>query len=211
MIHWPLIYLSCEDDMTHQVTVRLLDYCGVSYDEIKSIPARGGKIKSVIPQLNQLSTSAPVVLLTDLDASNCAPELKQNLLKGCTQNPQFIINIAVDEAEAWLMADRKGFSDFIGVHENVIPMSEKRKQGGSTPLVEMAFDYKSSLYLTHEIANQSSKNDVRQCVAANGDRCKGKEYNSVMTNFVGVWNIDDAMANSDSLSRMVRRIQELLC
>lgn len=47
----------------------------------------------------------PVILLTDLDADNCAPELKRKLLGGLEQAENLVFNVAVDEAEAWLMAD----------------------------------------------------------------------------------------------------------
>ena len=80
---------------------------------------------------NAFSLSYPVVLLSDMDADDCAPMAKDNLTKGMSsQNSGFIINIAVDEAEAWLFADIKGFARYLGVAEEHMPHPSEQKFGG---------------------------------------------------------------------------------
>lgn len=100
------VYIVGEDDVTRHVIYRILSYCGAGrFTVLMELPARGGEIKNKIPNFNQLAMKFPVILLTDLDADNCAPELKRKLLGGLEQAENLVFNVAVDEAEAWLMAD----------------------------------------------------------------------------------------------------------
>lgn len=106
------VYIVGEDDVTRHVIYRILSYCGAGrFTVLMELPARGGEIKNKIPNFNQLAMKFPVILLTDLDADNCAPELKRKLLGGLEQAENLVFNVAVDEAEAWLMADRDGFAN----------------------------------------------------------------------------------------------------
>ena len=102
------VYVVGEDPVTKEIVSRIIrDYAPNLY--IKGyLPARGGEIKKKMENFNAFSLSYPVVLLSDMDADDCAPMAKDNLTKGMSsQNSGFIINIAVDEAEAWLFADIK--------------------------------------------------------------------------------------------------------
>ena len=77
------VYIVGEDDVTRHVIYRILSYCGAGrFTVLMELPARGGEIKNKIPNFNQLAMKFPVILLTDLDADNCAPELKRKLLGG---------------------------------------------------------------------------------------------------------------------------------
>ena len=74
------VYIVGEDDVTRHVIYRILSYCGAGrFTVLMELPARGGEIKNKIPNFNQLAMKFPVILLTDLDADNCAPELKRKL------------------------------------------------------------------------------------------------------------------------------------
>lgn len=206
------VYISGEDAVTVAVIRRLLSYVSSRFVILGNIPARGGEVKSKVLKSNSLAKDYPVVMLLDLD-QGCAPELKNKLLQGNLQTRHFLMNISVDEAEAWLMADRQGFSSFFGIDINAIPVPEMQKQGGHVERMEMNFPYKSSLMLTHDLALHSSKKEIRQKVGVsdpNGPK-KGKEYNDAIVPFVANnWNIDAALPNSDSLQRMARRLKELL-
>ena len=148
------VFIVGEDPVTYAVIKRMLAHCSQDFEIISELPARGGQIKSKINEFNTLSAHTPVILLTDLDASNCAPELKNQLINQ-NQNINFIFNVAVDEAEAWLMADRVGFSEYLGVDIDEIPQSAQKRQGGRKAVTEMDFRYKSSMFLTHELIKKS--------------------------------------------------------
>lgn len=97
------------------------------------MPARGGQIKHKISEPNRLSSSKPVILLTGLDVTQCPPMLKNSLLANQEQNDDFILNIAVDEAEAWLMADREGFAEYFGIPISEIPNAVPQKWVAASP------------------------------------------------------------------------------
>lgn len=205
-----LVYISGEDPVTKTIIERILTYCSPRFKVFKEMPARGGQIKHKISELNRLSSSKPVILLTDLDVTQCPPMLKNSLLANQEQNEDFILNIAVDEAEAWLMADREGFAEYFGIPISEIPNAVPQKMGGRKPLTEMEFPYKSSWMLTHVLISKSSKDELKRQIEAQGTAAKGKEYNPAVVPFIkNDWNIENAMQNSDSLKRMVIRLQTL--
>jgi len=203
------VYIVGEDPVTYAVIKKALFYCSFDFEIIAELPARGGQIKSKILEFNKLSEIYPVVLLTDLDAHNCAPQMIERLVE--TKNENFIFNIAVDEAEAWLMADRKGFATYFKIKIDDMPSVHQTKQGGRKALTEMNFTYKSSMYLTHELIKKSKNSEYVQQLTPKKNAAKGPEYNSCMLPFIqNAWNIDDARQNSDSLNRMILRIETLL-
>jgi hypothetical protein len=84
-------------------------------------------------------------------------------------------------------------------------MNKKTKQGGRKTLTEMNFSYKSSMFLTHELIKK-----VNIWNSPKKGATKGPEYNSCMLPFTqNIWNIDNARQNTDSLNRMIVRLQNL--
>lgn len=206
------VYISGEDPVTETTIIRLLNYVSPKFKVIQNIPARGGEIKTKVPQCNKLAKSTPVIMLLDVD-EGCAPLLKAKLLQGLQQEPDFLINVSVDEAEAWLMADREGFANYFGIPIDKIPQAKPLKQGGRNARMEMDFPVKSSWLLTHQYALASSKAEVRKTIGVSDSQahCKGKEYNTVIVPFIeNIWNVDVACSNSDSLERMINRLQNLI-
>jgi hypothetical protein len=204
------LFIAGEDEATKAIIKRVLGHCSSNFEIISELPARGGQIKSKMKEFNNLAEKNPVILLTDLDSNNCAPELKAKLID-FEQHKDFIFNIAVDEAEAWLMADRLGFAKYFGLDTNEIPLSVKKKQGGRKELMEMDFSYKSSMFLTHELIKKSKKKDFVVQLSPKKGAAKGPEYNSAILPFIiNEWDIELASQNSDSLSRMIKRLHDLI-
>lgn len=205
------VYIVGEDDATKEIIKKILFFCGSDqFHIIQSLPARGSQIKQHINNFNKLSKSHPVILLMDLDASSCPPQLI-NDLHIIDKADTLILNIAIDEAEAWLMADRINFASYFQVDVRTIPTSHITRLNGPKEVVEMNFPIKASLYLnTHIIpASRSAKIKAQMLPADNA--CKGKEYNKVMVPFIrNNWDIENAMHNSDSLTRMVHKIRALI-
>ncbi len=204
------VYIVGEDAVTFSILKRVLRYCSNEIVILTELPARGGQIKSKIVEFNTLSASYPVILLTDLDAVMCAPELVRQIVP-FPKNENFIFNVAIDEAEAWLMADIAGFATYFAIDANAMPISVMTKQGGRKQLPEMNFNYKSSMYLTHELIKKSKKTEFIQQFTPKQGAAKGPEYNSAIVPFIeNKWSIDVARTNSDSLNRMILRINTLL-
>ena len=209
------VYIVGEDAVTIRILHRIITFCAnirhVSVNILAEFPVRGGKIKEAIEKYNNLSLTSPVILLTDLDNISCAPMLLANLLNGIAKNQQFLINIAVDEAEAWLMADRLGFSKYFCVDINAIPLPFQTKQGGRNYCTEMNFSCKSSFDFTHRILQTCTNEAIKSQLQPKNGAAKGPEYNSIVTPFISEkWNIDVARKNSNSLDRMIRRIISLI-
>jgi hypothetical protein len=203
------LYIVSEDAVTSAIIKKILAHCSDSFEIITELPARGGQVINGISNFNTLSETHPVILLIDLDRNDCAPQLIEKLIKN--KNDDFIFNIAVDEAEAWLMADREGFAKYFKIKLADMPSAHQTKQGGRKALTEMNFACKSSWYLTHELIQKSRSSELKQQLIPKPGAAKGPEYNDAMRPFIeNAWNIDNACQNSDSLTRMVLRIKNLL-
>lgn len=204
------VYIVGEDEATKEIIKRVLMFCSDNFEIILELPARGGQIKQKISNFNSLSESYPVILLMDLDEKDCAPIVLRDFFQDTKKSNHFIFNIANDEAEAWLMADRTSFSEYFRVPIDTIP-SPQRIRNKKDFYHEMVFPYKSSFYMVNEIIPNSRIKEFKdQMIPQNGAK-KGKEYNSALTPFIrNHWVIDNARLNSDSLNRMIIRIDKLI-
>lgn len=206
------VYIAGEDEATKAVIIRLMKDYAPSLHIVGELPARGSQVKTKIPNFNLLADSYPVILLTDLDDEQCGPIGKRNLLGSIVQKPKFILNIAVDEVEAWLMADRNGFARYFGIPLQMMPISAMQKMSGRKALPELSVSVKSSWLFIHRLM-QSSTNSERKaqlCVSPTDKNCKGKEYNTAVVPFIqNVWNPEAARVASDSLNRMILRLGKI--
>lgn len=204
------VYIVGEDDATREIIKRVLNFCSSKFEILLSLPVRGSQIKSNIIKYNKLAEHYPVILLLDLDANNCPPEILNYYFSDTTKNDKFIFNIADDEAEAWLMADRKNFSDYFQVPIDNIPLPKnivKRKKS----FYEMSFPYKSSYYMVNEIIPNSRKTEFKQQMIPHKGAKKGKEYNTALNPYIqDIWKIENAINNSISLHKMILRVNDLL-
>jgi len=204
------VYIVGEDEATKEIIKRVLMFCSDNFEIILELPARGGQIKQKIANFNDLSESYPVILLMDLDEKDCAPIVLRDFFQDTKKGNHFIFNIANDEAEAWLMADRTNFSEYFRVPIDTIPFPQRIRNKRDF-YQEMVFPYKSSFYMVNEIIPNSRIKEFKdQMIPQNGAK-KGKEYNSALTPFIrNHWVIDNARLNSDSLNRMIIRIDKLI-
>ena len=66
------------------------------------------------------------------------------------------------------------------------------------------------MYLTHELIRKSKDLEYIQQLTPKKNAAKGPEYNSCILPFIqSAWNINNARQNSDSLNRMILRIEDL--
>lgn len=204
------VYIVGEDDVTREIIKRIVKDYAPDLSVIQHIPARGSEIKSKISNFNNVALSYPVILLADMDTDPCAPVAKSKLLNGLSSvSPEFIVNIAVDEAEAWLLADRNGFASYFGIPLDKMPVCSNQKFMGHTARPEMEVPLKTSYYLTHSLATYSRKKDFKEQLSSS-DTCKGPEYNTAIVPFIQKsWNVEDARKNSYSLDGMIRRVQSI--
>lgn len=210
------VFIVGEDDACRAVIRRVVAFCAnVKNTPIKvrpqEFPIRGGEIKSKIKNFNKLSITTPVILLTDLDNNICPPTFITALMDGDNKNENFVLSTAVDEVEAWLLADREGIARYFSIGIEKIPQTSKITMQGRVEKTEISCPCKTSLYFVNQILPHSrNKTLIKQLTPRKG-AVKGPEYNIGMIPFIqNHWNIEAAMKNSDSLKGMIYRIFHLI-
>lgn len=198
------IIIAGEDLVTQEIARRILNYSVARFNITRVEPVRGAEIKNKILNYNRLNL--PVCILTDLDNANCPPSLIQDWFKGQEINPNLIFNIACDEAEAWLMADKRSFSKFLGIKEEDIPGIKKVDRRNPNN-IELDFKYKPSLFMMRELLPKSNNKNLADKLRPREGAKKGPEYNSTLIPFIrNEWDISLAKQNSYSLQKALKRI-----
>lgn len=200
-----------EDQVTREIIKKLISIYAPHLTQLSEIPARGSQALHAVnvERYNRLALSIPVILLTDLDDTLCAPTKKHEILHGIVQNPLFIINVAVEEAETWLMADKHNFISYFCVEDN-IPNAQMCRMHGRNERIETIYEYKPSLYMMREIISTSTKLVIQKQLTPKEGAKKGPEYNIAMTPFIQeVWNPENARINSYSLNKMIVHLREI--
>jgi len=154
-----------------------------------------GYLKSQMPVFNQIARWRPVLVLTDLDQGECAPQLRQDWLRQ-SPAPNLLFRVAVREVEAWLLADGEAFAVFIGIDPGKVPS-----------LPEALPDPKQRLLsLVRKSRHRELKQDILPAPRAR--TAQGLGYNEQLCRFVrDYWRVDCAVAHSPSLARAWQRLQ----
>jgi len=152
---------------------------------------RGGSgyLRRTIGGFNQAARGTPFLVLTDLDASPCAPDLLDEWLPD-PRHPNLIFRVAATEVEAWLIGDRVRFAQFFGVPSAKIP--------GNVDAIE---DPKAFIVNLVQTSRRSAI--VRDMAPrAGSQRQTGPEFNIRMIEFAqSLWRARTAADHSDSLAR----------
>jgi hypothetical protein len=142
----------------------------------------------------------PVLVLADLDSQeNCAPNRVIQLRGRTAVAPSLLIRIAVLEIEAWILADREGIAEWLGVPRNIVPRLPEALEDPKREFVQLA--------------SRSRRRLMREGMSPSGVRGTnrtGPNYNDMVGEFVTqLWNPETARRNSPSLDRTIIRIAEL--
>lgn len=153
-----------------------------------------GYIKKIVPGLNHAARGMPYLVLTDLDNTECPLALISEWLPQ-PKHPNLIFRVAVKEVEAWLLAHREAFADFIGISVNLMPYE-----------VDAIADPKQMLI---NLVRRSRKRNIRDAIvpAPNSTAKIGKDYNGQLIQFVQEnWQVESARTNSRSLERAINAL-----
>jgi len=190
------IHIAVEDVLSETVLRKILENSGRGYAVGSCYTRQGaGYLKKNVRGFNNAAKGTPF-LLTDLDTAGCAPELMQSWLP-VSRNPNFLFRVAVREVEAWLLADRSGFSKFLKIPEKRIPVN--------------ADDIINPKQMIVNLAGKCRSRELKTAIAPrSGSTAKvGPDYNGKLVYFtVHLWNIEKAAGNSPSLARTVRAVNE---
>jgi hypothetical protein len=154
-----------------------------------------GYLKKNINGFNNAAKGTPFIMLTDLDDEVCAPSLVASWLTR-PKHPNFIFRIAKKEVEAWLLADRINFANYLGVSSSLIPLDSESIRDPKELIVKLASDSRYKGIREDLVPTPISKARV------------GKNYNARLIHFVeNNWDLGLASRQADSLSRTVRILQ----
>jgi len=163
------------------------------------VPQNGyGYIKKNLPAFNKAADDTPFVILVDEDDRNCPPKTIADWLGGQPKHSNLIVRIASKEVEAWLLADKQGFSEFLSISDNKIPDNPETVEDPKALIVQLALRSKSS-EIRHDIA------PIR-----GGSATTGPYYTRALSGFARKqWNIGAAVQHSQSLKRAIADILRL--
>ncbi|MBD2388232.1 hypothetical protein [Cylindrospermum sp. FACHB-282] len=189
------INLAVEDPLSEAVLRAILHQSNRPYKVGACYCKQGsGYLKKTINGFNNAAKGTPYIVLTDLDRIECPLELIQKWLPS-PKHPNLLFRIAVREVEAWLLAHREAFANFLGVQEILIPQD-----------VDAINDPKQTLI---NLAKKSKKRVLREAIVPqpNSTAKVGRDYNGQLVYFVEhFWQVEVAKSFSPSLERAVNAI-----
>jgi hypothetical protein len=195
-------FIATEDRLSETVAVRLIAETGHSV--AAKIPkdrrkhAGFGYLKTRLPHfIMSCRGGVNFLLLTDLDTRPCPPDLLGDWLGATIKPDSLLLRIAVKEVEAWVLADRPQFANWLGVAENIVPLAP-----------EACIDPKGDLL---KLAAKSKYRDLREGLLPKKDAASkvGLEYNDLLCEFVmEKWRIEEASQLAPSLERAIRSLRE---
>ncbi len=188
------INLVVEDSLSEAFVRRILKESSSRFAIGYSYGRSGyGYIKRRTLAFNNAAKGTPFVILVDLEAE-CPPKQIKEWLP-VSIHPNLLFRVAVKEVESWLLADRPGFTSFLGVSKKLIPEN-----------VDQISDPKQFLI---NLAKRSRKRALREAIVPipNSTARVGPDYNGQLSSFVfDTWNIVEAIKHSDSLRRAISAI-----
>lgn len=185
------VHLAVEDDLSEAVIRKLLLDTGRNY-AIGTVFSRGGYgyLQNRAKKWNAAAAAGtPILLLTDLDQHPCPSSLIYDWLEG-EPHANLIFRVAVREVESWLLADREGFANFLGISVPKVP---------SNP--DQITDPKQCLV---NLARRSRRRTLRESIVPRqgSTAVQGPDYNGCLGEFVrNQWDRCSAARRSLSLNR----------
>jgi hypothetical protein len=187
--------LAFEDALTESLALKILDAIPTEY-ATQTVYNRGGNgyLKRTINGFNNAAKGTPFWVGTDLDKYPCPSALVDDWLTH-PRHHNLLLRVAVKEAEAWVLADRDNFANFIGVSASRLPGD-----------VEALPDAKNTLIA---LVRTSRKKQLRDdiCPPPGSTSKIGPNYNARLGSFVSEsWNPEGARLGSRSLDRTMKRL-----
>jgi hypothetical protein len=153
------------------------------------------RMKKNISAFNNAAKGMPYLVLTDLDNKDCPRVILSEWLTQ-PKHPNLVFRIAVKEVEAWLLAHRSAFAEFLDISVDNIPRD-----------ADLIADPKQCLI--NLVAEKSKKRKLREAIvpAPNSTAKIGKDYNRPLIEFVNEsWQVASAQTNSPSLERTMNAL-----
>ncbi|WP_081051486.1 hypothetical protein [Burkholderia diffusa] len=194
------VFVVGEDELCCAIADALIAHSGIAVEVEQRIVAGGaGPFKQRIPAMNNVANNVmPVLMIADADQAPCVVTQRNSWLPRHV-SPRLSMRLAVREAEAWVLADHVGFSQFATVSKDLFPAQP-----------EGELDPKQTLL---SIVRRSRRRELRdEMLPGKGATSPvGLGYNIHMTDFVkNYWDIARATDRAPSLARAIPRVVSLL-
>jgi hypothetical protein len=199
-----LVFLVVEDELSEHLLRTLLRQTGRDF-VVGAVYGKQGSdyIKRNIRAFNRSAAGLPYIILSDLDRVGCPPELIQQWFdcgmmdysERCHQN--LVFRIAVRESEAWIMADRERFAEFLGIRVNAVPYAID--------------DVEDPKRLLLNLARHCRRRDLRDDIVPRprDQRIVGPDYTGRLSGFVTLlWRAEIAQERSPSLRRSFEALKK---
>ncbi|MEM6270252.1 MAG: hypothetical protein AAF998_12495 [Bacteroidota bacterium] len=181
-----------EDLVSLSVIQRSLELFGNKFTISQELSGGGfGYIRKRIRNFNRAARNLPFLVVTDLDDKPCPVALIAEWFPE-PMSDNMIFRIAVREVESWLLADRAGFAEFLGIAQNIVPF---RPDEVTDPKAEL-------LLLTRKCRRREVREDIlpRDWAVIK----QGPNYNGRLLEYVAnTWDPTRAREASPSLDRML--------
>ena len=190
------VFLVYEDELSGAVMERLVSEVRPQLKIDRSIITHGNSrlLAGIAKYVGASKAGIPHIILTDLDRGACAPELLEKwsvpMLEG-----RMLFRVAVREVESWVMADREGISQLLGVTIAKVPQRPDECNGPKEEL----------LNLVRRCRRGKLKKDLLPAIGSSAG--VGPLYNDILGRFTRTaWNIDRAAKRSPSLQKTILRL-----
>ena len=188
--------IGTEDELSEAVVLKMLSERKIGRDAVYSLPKSGfGHLKKNVPKFcDAAQNGRNVFVLTDLDNARCAPSLLADWFSQQQRPCRLLFRVAVREVEAWIMADRLKFAEFMGIPLTKIDCN-----------VDRILDPKAHLLQIARKANRAIKRELLPKEGALASQ--GFGYNEVLGRFVrDDWSSTRAAKHSQSLEKAIMRL-----
>lgn len=194
------LYLVTEDAISEAIGERLVAEVGGGLNIVVRMGNKGnGYLKTKLAELGRVARACPVLMLTDLDSTECPPSLIRSWFGNRSPCVNMMFRVAVREVEAWLLADQEAFSEFTGVPFNKLPRNPETLNDPKRTILQLVKRY----------GRKSIKQDVLPAPGVNAIR--GLGYNQAFCRFThDIWSPERASASSESLMRARNRLAEFV-
>ena len=190
------IYLAVEDDLSEAILRKILLQSQRNYQVIQCLKKGGsGELKKRVREFNK-AQGTPFLLLTDLDATECAPVLIRNWLP-IPQHPNLIFRVAVKEVESWILAHRHAFAQFLGILPERIPLVTDTIENPKQFLIKLS--------------RKCRRRELKEGIVPkpNSTAKQGPDYNAILGRFIqSNWDVHIAQKHSPSLCRAFQALNQ---
>ncbi len=185
-----------EGDTDEPVVRKLAADAGLKVSQVYDMGGKG-QIDNRLKDFNASAKGSPWFVLRDLDHdAACAPAYVRSLkLKAASW---MVFRLAVREMEAWLLADRDGLAEFMGISPSTIPEHPDDEGDPTQALVNLA-------------RRSKKKGIVRAFVPRQGDLVSvGPGYEAAIIEFGKLhWSLHRATKRSPSLTSARKALRGL--